>query len=77
MKAEVISKSEKEHVVMLNGREIGTAKLRCDADFHAHAINDALRQEYENGRDAKCGDCGRPEHKGTEICPAREDGGYF
>lgn len=76
MKAEVITKSEKEYVVVLGGHEIGTSKHRFDADLHANVINNALSAEYENGRNAKCGDCGGPEHKGTEYCPAREDGGY-
>lgn len=51
MKAEVITKSEKEHVVILDGHELGTSKLRSDADLHANVINNALASERQDGYD--------------------------
>lgn len=48
-KATVSTRSEKEHVVVLHGHEIGTAKTHCDASFHANIINDALVAAYEQG----------------------------
>lgn len=49
IKAEVISKSEKEHVVVLGGHELGTSKQRFDADLHANVINNALDKAYQDG----------------------------
>jgi len=50
MQATIVKKGEKEHTLMFGGHELGTSKTDCDARFHMHAINDALKAAYERGR---------------------------
>lgn len=49
MEATIVKKGEKEHALMLGGHELGVSKSDCDARFHMHAINDALKAAYDEG----------------------------
>lgn len=46
MKATIVQKNEREHVLMLGDHELGTSKTDCDARIHMHAINEALQTAY-------------------------------
>lgn len=50
MEATIAKRGEKEHALMLGSHELGISKTDFDARFHMHAINEALKSEYERGR---------------------------
>lgn len=45
----VVTRGEKEHVVKIEGHEVGVSKTNFDACFHANILNRVILNAYKQG----------------------------